>query len=115
MVDRVERASYFFDATRTFGFFDYLYGLGLNSEMVHKKHFTAGALSLVYESGILGLASLLIFSLLIFEFDIRAFALFLVLMFSFEPFKLPLIWIMLVLISMKPVSVIDNSYAKNCI
>jgi len=78
---------------------EYLFGSGFADHRGFDKHFSSGLFSLLYEVGVVGLISMLLLVFLIFKKRKISFFLFFLGLLVFEPYKFPVVFMGLILVS----------------
>jgi hypothetical protein len=97
--DRWERANFFFNAMEDANIFQLIFGHGFAVETGFDRGFSAGLLTTIYEGGFVNLIVIFILAL---KMLIKKFYIFLVLctaLLVFEPTKLPLFWVMVIVLT----------------
>ena len=97
--DRWERANFFFNAMEDANIFQLMFGHGFAIKTGFDRGFSAGLLTTIYEGGFVNLIVIFIFTLKMLN---KKFYIFLVLcpaLLVFEPTKLPLFWVMVIVLT----------------
>lgn len=97
--ERLYRISLFFTAMEDANLFQFVFGRGFLQDTGFDRGFSAGLFTTIYEMGILGLVSILFFVKIWSDKKDYIFLLFLVSLLVFEPIKLPLFWLLVVVLS----------------
>jgi hypothetical protein len=99
--DRWERANFFFNAMEDANILQLMFGHGLALETGFDRGFSAGLFTTIYEVGIVNLIIIFIF-IFVLKMPSKKFYIFLVLctaLLVFEPTKLPLFWILVIVLT----------------
>lgn len=97
--DRIDRINLFFAAMEDANLFQVVFGRGFMQDTGFDRGFSAGLFTTIYEMGILGLVAILFFVNVLSNKKRYIFLLFFVSLLVFEPIKLPLFWMLVVVLS----------------
>lgn len=97
--ERIDRISLFFTAMNDTSLFQVMFGRGFAQDTGFDRGFSAGLFTTIYEMGIIGLAAILFFVNILSNKKRYIFLLFFVALLVFEPIKLPLFWMLVVVLS----------------
>lgn len=97
--DRIDRINLFFAAMEDANLFQVVFGRGFVQDTGFDRGFSAGLFTTIYEMGILGLVAILFFVYVLSNRKRYIFLLFFVSLLVFEPIKLPLFWMLVVVLS----------------
>lgn len=98
MSDRLYRIDIFFSAIERMSLLDWMFGRGFSGGYDFEKSISAGFFIAIYENGIVTLTLLMLFTALLTNRNKNIFVLFCCAMLVFEPTKLPLFWILIVVL-----------------
>lgn len=108
--ERIDRINLFFAAMEDTNLFQVVFGRGFVQETGFDRGFSAGLFTTIYEMGILGLVAILFFVNVLSNKKRYIFLLFFVSLLVFEPIKLPLFWMLVVVLSV--LSPDRNTYSQ---
>ena len=97
--DRLYRINNFFEIAKNFSFFQFMFGHGFYSDTSFNESFSAGLFTSIYEIGLLNLIMIFYFYYLLSNGKKYMLILFFISLLAFEPIKLPLFWLLIVLLS----------------
>lgn len=97
--DRIDRINLFFAAMEDANLLQVVFGRGFMQDTGFDRGFSAGLFTTIYEMGILGLVAILFFVNVLSNKKRYIFLLFFVSLLVFEPIKLPLFWMLVVVLS----------------
>jgi hypothetical protein len=99
MDDRIIRMNIFFPVADKMSALQFLFGQGFMQETGFGKSFSAGFLLAIYEIGIVNLVVLMLLTVILTNISKHIFILFFFTMLVFEPTKLPLFWVLVIVLS----------------
>lgn len=97
--ERIDRINLFFAAMEDANLLQVVFGRGFMQDTGFDRGFSAGLFTTIYEMGILGLVAILFFVNVLSNKKRYIFLLFFVSLLVFEPIKLPLFWMLVVVLS----------------
>lgn len=97
--DRINRMNLFFMAMEDTNIFQFMFGRGFAQETGFDRGFSAGLFTTIYEVGIVNLVVIMLFVNALLNKKFYVFLLFFVALLVFEPIKLPLFWVLVVVLS----------------
>lgn len=96
---RAELMDIFFEAMNDANVYQFMFGRGFDTQTELAPHFSAGLLSAIYEVGVINLAVITIFLSILSHRNVQVFILYFVAMLVVEATKLPLFWVLVVVVS----------------
>ena len=99
LADRWERANFFLKAMEDSNIFQLIFGHGFARETGFDNGFSAGLFTMIYEIGIVNLIVIFIFVLKILSKKSYIFLVLCIPLLIFEPVKLPLFWILVIVLT----------------